>query len=370
MSVSVSVRLSRTIDESYEIRIGHGIFTEEARNAIERLQPSKIAVITDSHLNKLYSAAFKVTFGSGARIIEYRAGESRKTIATVLRLFAELQDAGLDRKSLVFAVGGGVTGDMAGFLAGIYLRGIPFVQVPTSLLAMADSSVGGKTGIDTPAGKNLMGVFNQPKAVIIDTGFLGTLPKKEFINGMAEVIKHGAITDADFFRKIAAARKAITGLDRETLIWMLEKSCTIKAGVVSADEKETGLRQTLNFGHTIGHAIEAVSKFGIPHGYAVAMGMAAEGNIAAERGTLPLADLNLLTKTLKGFGLLKYTSKIKKLDTGKVIVSAGYDKKNVAGKIKAVMLNGIGAVLEKDGKYSFEISENELLGGLRYLAEI
>ncbi|NPV00149.1 MAG: 3-dehydroquinate synthase [Brevinematales bacterium] len=364
MTRTVPVSLNRSIDDSYEISIGTGIFKDKVRNTLSQLKPSRIAVVTDTHLFKIYRDLLNVTFGADARIIVYPAGESKKNIRTITGMFAEMQDAGLDRKACVFAFGGGVTGDMAGFLAGIYLRGVRFVQIPTSLLAMVDSSTGGKTGVDTPGGKNLMGVFHQPKAVIIDTDFLKTLPRRDLINGMAEVIKHGIIADSKYFDFIAKKLSKIKKLDGDTLIEMINGSCRIKSSVVSADEKEAGLRQTLNFGHTVGHAVEAASDYRIPHGYAVAIGMAAEAYLSLQRGILSEKEFERIGRVLKAYGLLKYAALLDKMDMDKIIQASTRDKKNEASNTRFVIIPEIGKVRDENGRYSFDMKESELIDAL------
>jgi 3-dehydroquinate synthase len=369
MIKTVPVSLNRTIDDSYEISIGAGIFSEKVQGVFSTLKPTRVAIVTDTHLYKIYRDTLNVTFGNDARIIVYPAGESKKNFRTINGMFGELQEAGLDRKSCIVAFGGGVTGDMAGFLAGIFLRGVRFIQVPTSLLAMVDSSTGGKTGVDTPGGKNLMGVFHQPKSVIIDTDFLRTLPKRELINGMAEVVKHGIIADRDYFTLVEKKRTKIKKLDPDTMIEVISGSCRIKSAVVSADEKEAGLRQTLNFGHTIGHAVEAASDFKIPHGYAVAIGMAAEAYISQKRGYLSGKEFERITRVLKAYGLLKYAALSDKLDAGRIIHASARDKKNVASNVRFVVIPEIGKVREENGVYSFDMKEGELLDALQKVKE-
>ncbi len=248
---TVPVRLVKTLDQSYVIRIGRSIFERELTNVVGEISPTGVAVVLDSNLERLYAKRVEKllqAFGIPARLISFPAGEKNKHLGTVTKLFTKLARSGLDRRTLIVALGGGVTGDIAGFLASLALRGIPFVQVPTSLLAMTDSSIGGKTGVDTPEGKNLIGAFYQPKAVIIDTEFLDTLPEREYINGMAEVVKHGLIADAAYFDKLEESADRILGRDYDWMTEIIARSCEIKARVVENDERETGLRQTLNFG--------------------------------------------------------------------------------------------------------------------------
>lgn len=363
----VAVNLKKSIDDSYEIVIGRGFFENELSRVIDGLKPSNVAIVLDSNLSVIYGSRlskFIAGLPCPACLIPFTAGERNKSFATVIKMFAGLARTVLDRQTLVVAFGGGVTGDMAGFLASIALRGIPFVQVPTSLLAMVDSSIGGKTGVDTLAGKNLVGAFYQPKSVIIDTAFLDTLPEREYINGMAEIVKHGLIFDAGYYEKLEKHTDLFAKKDPAYLIEIIRRSCEIKASVVETDEKEKGLRQILNFGHTVGHAIENATNYRVPHGYAVAMGMAAEMKISAARGWLKISDTERASACLGALGLMKFRDDLKKMNAVRFNQSAARDKKNSGGNINCVLLDGIGRVHEEDGHFSFPVTIDEMTGAV------
>lgn len=360
------MKLIKKSDESYSITIsGENNFQERLEAEVNKIKPSQTAIITDSNLAKIYAEDLeKLVKKNGWSVITYKAGEASKNISTVMSLFSELASRKFDRKSLIIAFGGGVTGDMAGFLASIYLRGIPFIQVPTSLLAMVDSSIGGKTGVDTPEGKNLLGSFNQPKAVLIHAPFLKTLSETEFINGMAEVIKHAVIVDRAYFDFIKAERSKILSRDMDALIQTVWRSCQIKGNVVEKDEKESGLRQTLNFGHTIGHAVENASHYNIPHGYAISIGMVAECAVSLSQGIMKTGTLDEVKNILSDYGLLRFKDELKHLNNAQIMDSAFSDKKNTNKTIKAVMIQDIGKVYRKGKVYSFSITEDEITTGL------
>ncbi len=366
--IKLKINLEKFVDDSYTIALGRGIMNKTVEETAASFSPSAIAVITDSNIKSICRDSLK-NFEPGCPVFvfSYPAGEKSKNIKTVMNLFRALVKNKLDRKVLIFAMGGGVTGDIAGFLASIYLRGVKFVQIPTSLLAMVDSSIGGKTGVDTAEGKNLIGRFYQPGAVVIDTDFLATLPRIEFINGMAEVIKHSLIKDLSYFEFINLNRDKILSLDPGSLISLVETSCRIKSSVVEEDEKEKSLRQILNFGHTAGHAIERASAYEIPHGYAVGLGLVIESHISNGRKILAEADLEKITGMIGSYGLLKYAGSIKRFSARLLYNSAQTDKKNEKGGVYSVMLNGIGHVYSVGGKYSFPVSEDELEAGRKYL---
>jgi len=267
----------------YEIFIEEGLFEKIPDDLKENFDFGKLAIITDSRLEKLYGLKLLSLFenkGLKAKLFSFPEGELSKNMDTVLRLSRAMIQANFDRKDIVVALGGGVTGDLAGFLASIYLRGIPYVQIPTSLLAQVDSSIGGKTGVDLPEGKNLLGTFYQPKRVYIDPGLLQTLPLSEFKNGLAEVIKYACILKPKLFKFLVKKGKEIYRLHPEDLTYIIYESCSAKAFVVSKDEKEAGLRRVLNFGHTIGHALETLANYQVPHGFCVSVGMLVEAKLS------------------------------------------------------------------------------------------
>ena len=291
--MTVRVPITEQRDASYDIRIGRGLLAELPELVGAACPAVRYAVITDSHVGKLYGAHVMARLRDGAlpaELFEFPAGEGNKTRETWASLSDRMLARQFGRDCAVIALGGGVVGDVAGFVAATYLRGVPYVQVPTSLLAMIDSAIGGKTGVDVPAGKNLLGAFHQPGLVVADLDVLASLPAAQLAAGMAEAVKHGVIADAAYFGFLEGEHRAVLARDAGVLERVVARSVQIKADVVAADEREAGRRATLNFGHTVGHAIEATSKFAVLHGEAVAIGMAYEARLAealeiAERGT-------------------------------------------------------------------------------------
>ncbi|MDO4443779.1 MAG: 3-dehydroquinate synthase [Slackia sp.] len=296
-------------------------------------------VVSDSNVAPLYLGRVKDSLaraGFAAAQFVFPAGERSKTLATYGECLAAMAAAGVTRSSIVVALGGGVVGDMAGFAAATYMRGCRCIQVPTSLLACVDSSVGGKTAVDLPQGKNLVGAFFQPSAVLIDTTLLATLPGYFFTDGCAEIIKYGVIADADL---LSLLEDPLTpGDDRlgETIARCVE----IKRDIVQLDEHEGGLRRTLNFGHTIGHAIERASDFRIAHGHAVAAGMALMANACAKRGLCAREDAERVSSILAACGLPAASS----FDARCLFEAARADKKRHGAEIDVVLMRGIGAV--------------------------
>ena len=268
-------------------------------------------------------------------------GERHKHLGTVGRIYDSLIRAAADRASTIVAIGGGVTGDIAGFAAATYLRGVPVVQVPTTLLAQVDSAVGGKVGVNHPMGKNLIGAFHAPAAVAIDPTLLSTLPRREFRAGLYEVVKYGVIASADLFDRVAGDLRAIFARDPEKLVPIVADSCRIKASIVEQDERESGVRRTLNFGHTAGHALEAVTKYRrFRHGEAIAYGMLVAAELAVGRGLFPPADRDALAALITKMGPLP---PIADLSAAQVVEAVGRDKKVVAGQLHYVLPAAIGA---------------------------
>jgi 3-dehydroquinate synthase len=268
-------------------------------------------------------------------------GERFKQVATVGRIYDALIRAGADRASAIVAVGGGVTGDVAGFAAATYLRGIPVVQVPTTLLAQVDSAVGGKVGVNHPLGKNLIGAFHPPAIVVIDPELLATLPRREFRAGLYEVVKYGVIASRPLFERTSQGLAALFARDASALLPVVAESCRIKAAIVEQDERESGLRRTLNFGHTAGHALEAVTKYRrFRHGEAVAYGMLAASALAAARGVVPDADREALSSHIAKMGPLPAVAD---LSAAEVAEATKRDKKVLAGRLHFVLPTGIGS---------------------------
>src|SRR6476660_8792610 len=268
-------------------------------------------------------------------------GERFKHLATVGRIYDALIRANADRSSAIISIGGGVTGDIAGFAAATYLRGIPVVQVPTTLLAQVDSAVGGKVGVNHPMGKNLIGSFHPPAAVVIDPALLSTLPRREFRAGLYEVVKYGVIASRTLFDRTAAELKPIFAREPAALLPIVSESCQIKAHIVEQDERESGLRRTLNFGHTAGHALEAVTKYRrFLHGEAVAYGMLAAAELAAARGVLPASDREALAAHIMQMGPLPPVSD---LSAAEIVEATKRDKKVIAGTLHFVLPTTIGS---------------------------
>ncbi len=307
---------------------------------------NKLVIVTDTNVDRHQSeGVIKVLEGSGFEIHKYviKAGEESKNLDTIRELYKFLVEAKLDRKSTLLALGGGVVGDITGFAAATFLRGINFVQVPTTLLAQADSSVGGKVGVDFEGSKNIIGAFYQPKFVYINVNTLKTLPEREMKSGLAEVVKHGIIMDADFFEYINYNVKKIYRFDSDVLQFMAKTNCSIKAKVVEEDEKESGLRAILNFGHTIGHAIESVSNFELLHGECVSIGMVGAFKMAQQYGMVEEKTVLRVIEVLKKIGLPTH---YEEMDIDRVYEQMFYDKKIKDNKLHFILPKGIGEVVE------------------------
>jgi len=326
--------------------------------------PSKILVVTDSNVDKLYADEFLGILnnnGFDAAKHIFPAGEENKNMNTVLGICQSAIDHHMDRKSMMIALGGGVVGDMTGFAAAIFMRGIGFIQVPTTLLSQSDSSVGGKTGIDFAESKNILGAFHQPKLVYINVSVLKTLPEKEFISGMGEVVKHGIIYDKDFFNYLTENSDKVKSLDNDTLIAMTKKNCSIKADVVMQDEKENGLRAILNFGHTTGHAIESSLNFTQTHGACVGLGMCAASFIAFKRGLIDENTFEKIKNTERLYNLPVYE---KNLNADTIFSFMCNDKKKENGSLKFILPTEIGAVIQTK-----DVTKNEIYSALGYISK-
>lgn len=320
-----------------------------AENAIEEIGSlydfgvySKVFVVTDSVVGPLFLDKLISALPAAADSAVLPIGAGQKSIKSVEAIWTAMHEAGCDRKSLVINLGGGVIGDMGGFAASTYMRGIDFLNLPTTLLSQVDSSVGGKTGFNSNGIKNLIGTFDQPIGVIIDTSTLATLPEREFLSGFGEIIKHGLIGDKDYFRQVTA--KPPGEFDQNELADIISRSCQIKAAVVEHDETETGKRKLVNFGHTVGHAVEALSletDKPLLHGEAISIGMAAEATISTRTGRLSEAELQQIVQTLSNAGLPTSTS----FPTDQIMKKMQSDKKNDSGNINFTLLDRIGAAV-------------------------
>jgi 3-dehydroquinate synthase len=300
MSRTVHVNLG---ERGYDIHIGQGLDSVLESNG----SGAAALLVSDSNVAPLYADACAEALVARDFAVERAvvpAGEASKSLDCTKTLFDHALAGHLDRSSFIVALGGGVVGDLAGFAAGTYLRGVKLLQVPTSLLAMVDSSVGGKTGVNLPQGKNLVGVFYQPIEVAIDLGTLRTLPEREYLSGMAEVVKYGVIWDAKLFRSLEEQAKALRARDPNVLERIVARCCEIKAEVVAMDERESGVRAILNYGHTLGHAIENVSGYGrLLHGEAVAIGMAYAGELSCRCQGFGRDDCDRVVRLLEALGL-------------------------------------------------------------------
>lgn len=336
-------------ERSYPIFIQQGLLDKIGAELQKKPFAKRYGIVADDNVVGLFGERLLASMQKSniqVEIITFPSGEESKNLATIAELSSTLARMGFDRKDGLIALGGGVTGDITGFLAACYMRGIPFAQVPTTLLAQVDSSVGGKTGVDIPEGKNLVGAFYQPHAVFIDNKVLQYLPQSELLNGLAEVIKYGVIYDRDFFRFLEMSHRNILTLDLQVLEDVIARCCKIKAAVVESDEKESDLRRILNFGHTIGHAVEAVSEYRLAHGSAVAMGMVAAAELAVLKGILDRKEKERIVNLLQEFGLpVAIPVEYDRDRIQKYLLS---DKKTIGGKVFFVLPTTIGKVIITD----------------------
>ncbi len=333
-------------ERSYDIQIGRGNLSLAATFVAQRLKSTQAVVITDAHVEVPHAQAVIASVaaaGIRGNLLVVPAGEATKCISQAADLWNRLLDLGADRKTAIIAVGGGVVGDLAGFVAATFARGIPFVQIPTSLMAQVDSSVGGKVGINLPLAKNLVGAFWQPRGVLIDLDTLLTLPEREYRSGLAEVVKYGVILDEDFFVFLENNIAAINLREPATLAHLIARSCELKAIVVSQDEREeTGQRVVLNYGHTFCHAIETVAGYGkFLHGEAVAIGMVCASRLANNLGRIS-SDITLRQqKLLRALGL---PTEVEGLNQDELLAAMHRDKKAESGKLRFVLPSRLGHV--------------------------
>ena len=359
--IDIAVNLG---SRSYRILVGPGLLRAVGAELSRTGVGSRVAVLSDEPVMALHGR--QVVEGlkaAGFSVTEIRlpAGEAAKTLATAERAWDALLAAGLDRTSTVVAVGGGAVGDLSGFVAATYMRGVNFVQVPTTLLAQVDASIGGKTAIDHPRAKNLIGAFHQPRFVVVDPAVLLTLPEREFRSGLAEVIKHGIVLDAAYFADLEAHLSALLARDLPTLTRVVAGSCRIKAAVVERDEQEAELRAVLNYGHTIGHAVEAVTGFERwTHGEAVALGIAAEARLAERLGIAGADATARQTGILQAVGLPVRGSGA---EPAAIIEALARDKKARDGRVPFVLAPRIGAF-----RLVFDVPQAAVLETLEELA--
>ncbi len=334
-------------DRSYPIFIGTDLSRVAAEYISESVKPTSITLLTHPHLAANYSDPIGTELerlGYEVHLVLVPAGERTKNLRTIERIHRQLAKLRVDRKGLIISVGGGVLGDIAGFVAASYMRGIRFLQCPTTLLAQVDASIGGKTGVDLPEGKNLVGAFHQPVAVVIDTNTLKTLPARELRSGISEVIKYGIISDKYLFSWLLSDMNSLLRRDLAALTEIMTSSCKIKAGVVSQDEHEQGLRAILNYGHTIGHAIESVTDYRrYKHGEAISIGMVSAALIGNAIGLTPESVTEDIIKVLQSAKLP--TAVPSDIALADILSATASDKKRIGSRINWVLASSIGSVV-------------------------
>lgn len=343
--------MNHKLTVNYENQPAYDIFIEpdfeKLPQAIKSLKMSdrRFMIISDSNVSKYYLEEIHELLRPEAKFVtsySFPAGESSKNLSTVNECYEQLILSGFDRNDVLVALGGGVVGDLTGFVAATFLRGIRFLQVPTSLLSMVDSSIGGKTGVDYKAYKNMVGAFHQPKLVYMNLSTLNSLHDLEYYSGMGEVIKHGLIKDPDYYTWLKKNTSGISAKNYDILAEMIFRSCQIKKEVVEEDPKEQGERALLNFGHTIGHSVEKLKDFSLLHGECVSIGMAAAAQISLKRGFLSLAEYEDILQTLKSF---KQPITVQGILAEEVIEVTKLDKKMDADKIRFILLKSIGKAI-------------------------
>ena len=348
---------------TYRVLIARGALAEVGRIAASTTHAHRYAVVSDDSVAPLYAGRVRAALGEGrTRLYTIPAGEEHKTRQSWTTLTDSMLSDGFGRDSAVIALGGGVVGDLAGFVAATYMRGVPYIQVPTTLLAMIDASIGGKTGVDTPAGKNLVGAFHQPAAVVADPDVLRTLPQEHLRAGLAEAIKHGVIADAAYFADVvdaapeivAGSRRAAAALER-----VVVRSVSIKADVVKRDEREGGVRKTLNFGHTLGHAIELRSEYKMLHGEAVAVGMVLESRVAERLGIAEAGTSDRVRDAVVRSGLPD--SRPKNQAPSDILSATRGDKKARSGQVEYALPARIGEMAGADRGWAVTVADDVVL---------
>jgi 3-dehydroquinate synthase len=340
---NLKVCLDKKHSQSYEIFIGYDILDRIALMIANTRLASRYVIVTDDCVCTLYGEtllAHLTKMGITSDLVVFPNGERSKSFQVVIDLAGKLLDLGVDRKSALIALGGGVAGDLTGFVASVYMRGLPCIQVPTTLIAQVDSSIGGKTAIDLPQGKNLLGTFYQPAGVFIDVKCLDTLPLSEYQNGLAEILKCGIIDSEALFQKLEGGVDVIRSRNRPFLEEIIQTACRIKKSIVEIDEKDQGQRRILNFGHTLGHAVEVASRYKLSHGKAIAIGMIAVARLSKKMYGLPEEDRKRIEKLIASLGIDCFIPK--ELATEDILAALQRDKKKDGDTIHFVMLKKIG----------------------------
>lgn len=350
------------LENSYDLLIEKVISSREKPYA-------KVCIVTDSNVSPLYlRQVYEIFSGSNRKVITFEipAGEASKNLKNVQILYRTLVENHFDRSDLLVALGGGVIGDLTGFAAATYMRGISFIQMPTTLLSCVDSSIGGKTGVDFEEYKNMVGAFYMPRLVYMNLSTLSTLPREQFSSGMAEVIKHGLISDSEYYTFLKENASSISALDKAFIEKTVKRSCEIKGRVVEEDPKEQGIRAHLNFGHTIGHAIEKLSDFNLFHGYGVSIGSVAASYISMKRGYISEEEFSDIRNTFLSFGLpVSVSSELSEsldITAEKVLSTTKSDKKMENGQIKFILLKSIG-----DAYIDRTVSDEEMLSAISFV---
>jgi 3-dehydroquinate synthase len=342
----------------YEIVVGSGTWRSLPSLIEKYCLAHRYAIITDHQVAELYGVRLLRSMhaaGHRADVFTYPAGEEQKTRETWMSITDAMLEAGLGRDTAVVALGGGVAGDLGGFVAATYMRGLPVVQLPTTLVAMLDASVGGKTGVNTGAGKNQVGCFWPPRVVVADPDVIATLPPAHRRSGLAEAVKHGAIADREYLERIASQSDSLDAADPEALCELVARSVEIKVEFVGRDERESGPRKALNFGHTVGHALEAATGYVMPHGDAVAIGMVAEARIGERCGTTEAGTADGLRQVLASLGLP--TSLPPQLPVARIVDLTHADKKARQGRTEYVLLGRLGSVDPHGGRWSHPVPD-------------
>lgn len=364
--------MRKVIDVRYEGRSCYSItmnpdfshLISDITEAVGTDRTKKICIVSDSNVAKIYMDKVKELLKKQFEAVTsyvFTAGEASKNMDTVQKIYEHLIIEHFDRHDLLVALGGGVVGDMVGFTAATYLRGIDFIQIPTSLLAQVDSSIGGKTGVDFRQYKNMVGAFYQPRLVYMSMEVFASLPDRQFANGMAEELKHGLIRDRAYYEWMKENRTLICEKAPETMLGLLETGCNIKRVVVENDPKEQGERALLNFGHTIGHAIEKLSDFTLYHGECVSLGMVAAAYLSVKKGHLTAADLADIELTLTAYAL---PIRIGGYDPDEILATTKSDKKMIGGRIKFTLLRAVGEAYS-----DLSLTDAELLEAINYVLE-